>query len=190
MIAPARARFTYAEYLEIEETGTVRHEFLDGVVYAMAGGSPDHAGVQANVIRHLGNALEGRPCRVFTTDLRIRVVATGLATYPDASVVCGRLELDPEDEKGHTAVNPTLLVEVLSPSTESYDRGDKLEHYKRIPSLREVMLVAYDDRRVDLWRRTDGGWTQLVFHEGQHVRLESVDCTMPVDTLYHDPLAG
>lgn len=184
MIEPARARFTYAEYLDVEETSIVRHEFLDGVVYAMAGGSPEHAAVQASVIRRLGNALDGRPCRVFTSDLRIRVVDTGLATYPDASVVCGPLELDPEDAKGHTATNPTLLVEVLSPSTEKYDRGDKLAHYKRIPSLREVMLVAHDDRRVDLWRRTTRGWTQVVFHEGQSVQLESRGCSLSVDEIY------
>ncbi len=184
MIESARAGFTYADYLDVEEASVVKHEFLEGVVYAMAGGSPEPAAIQANVIRHLGNALEGGPCRVYTGDLRIRVVETGLATYPDASVICGSLELDPEDAKGHTGTNPSLLVEVLSPSTEKYDRGDKLAHYKRIPSLREVMLVAHDDRRVDLWRRTTRGWTQLVFHEGQHVQLESLGCTVAVDEIY------
>jgi len=184
----ARSRFTFDEYARLEEEGTIKHEFLDGVVYAMAGGSPDHAAIAANIIRLLGNALDGRPCRVFTTDLRVRVVETGLGTYPDASVICGTLELDPHDTKGHTAVNPVLLVEVLSPTTEDYDRGEKLGHYKRIPSLREVMLVAHDERRVDLWRRTDTGWTQLAVPEGEVVRLRSVDCELAVDAIYRDPL--
>jgi Uma2 family endonuclease len=189
MVAPARARFSYEEYLDVEETSSIKHEFLDGVVYAMSGGTPDHAAVAASVIGLVAAQLAGRRCRVFTSDLRIRVKETGLATYPDASVVCGRVELDPEDKKQHTVVNPTVLVEVLSPSTEDYDRGDKLAHYKRIASLREVMLVAHDDRRVDLWRRTDRGWTQLVFREGQAVELESLGCTLSVDAIYFDPLA-
>lgn len=186
----ARKHFTFAEYVRLEAMSTVKHEFLDGVVYAMAGGSPDHAAVAANVIRLLGNALEGRPCRVYTSDLRVRVLETGLGTYPDASVVCDRIELDPDDEKGHTAVNPTLLVEVSSPSTEDYDRGEKLAHYKRIPSLREVMFVAHDERRIDLWRRTERGWTQLTFSDGRAVELESVGCELSVDAVYRDPLAG
>lgn len=189
MVAPARARFSYEDYVELEETSSIKHEFLDGVVYAMSGGTPDHAAICATVIRLLGTALDGRRCRVFTADLRVRVVETGLATYPDASVACSRLELDPEDERRHTVVNPILLVEVLSPSTEDYDRGDKLAHYKRIPSLKEVMLVAHDDRRVDLWRRTGRGWTQVVFREGQSVELESLGCTLSVDAIYFDPLS-
>ena len=89
----------------------------------------------------------------------MRVKATGLATYPDISVVCGKLETDPDDPGGNTAVNPTLLVEVLSPSTEDYDRGEKLAHYKRIASIREVLLVAHDERRLELWTKTATGWT-------------------------------
>ena len=189
MTQPARQLYSYADYLRLERESTIRHEFLGSEVWAMAGGSPDRSAIAVNVVRMLGNSLAGRRCRVFNTDLRIRVPATGLATYPDASVICGQVELDPDDEKGHTVVNPTLLVEVLSPSTEGYDRGEKLAHYKRIPSLREVMLVAHDDRRVDLWRRTDSGWTQLVSREGERVELMSLDCTLSVREIYLDPLA-
>ncbi|MBI4954639.1 MAG: Uma2 family endonuclease [Myxococcales bacterium] len=185
----ARRAFTFADYVFLEESSPIKHEFLDGVVYAMAGGSPDHAAVCANVIRLLGVALEGKRCRVFTSDLRIRVQATGLGTYPDTSVICGRLELDPEDAKGHTAINPTLLVEVSSPSTDDYDRGEKLAHYKRIASLREVLLLAHDERRVDLWRRAGGHFTQLTYQSGERVVLESLDATLAVDELYRDPLA-
>jgi Uma2 family endonuclease len=185
----ARKRFSFAEYLRLEEESGVRHEFFDGVAYAMAGGSAEHAAVTANIIRHIGNALEGRPCRVYTPDLRVRVAETGLTTYPDASVICDGLETDPEDKQGHTALNPTLLVEVLSPSTENYDRGEKLAHYKRIPTVREIMLVAHDERRVDLWRRTKRGWTQRVFRDGESVELTSLECALPVRDIYFDAFA-
>lgn len=186
----ARQPHSFEEYVELEETGPVKHEFLDGVVWAMAGGSPEHAAVAGNLVRLLGQALLRKRCRVFTSDLRIRVADTGLGTYPDASVICDQLEVDPEDGKGHTVLNPTLLVEVLSPSTEAYDRGEKLAHYKRIDSLREVILVAHDERRVDLWRRVGRSWTQMTFHSGAEVELESLDdVQLAVDDVYFDPLA-
>ena len=187
----ARHPYSFDEYVELEEMSPIKHEYLDGAVWAMAGGSPEHAAVAANVIARLSEALRGRRCRVFSSDLRIRVGQTGLGTYPDASVICDDVELDPEDRKGHTALNPTLLVEVLSPSTEAYDRGEKLGHYKRIPSLREVVLVAHDERRLELWRRTDAGWTQLTVRTGQSLILESLgDVALTVDDVYFDPLAG
>lgn len=186
-----RQAYDFESYLELEASGDTKHEFLDGNVWAMAGGSPRHAAISSRVGRILGQALEGRRCEVYSSDLRIRVQETGLATYPDASVICERIELDPEDRRGHTAINPTLLVEVLSPSTETYDRGEKLAHYKRIPSLCEVMLVAHDERRIDLWRRTATGWTQFTFHAGQQLALESLHgIHLAVDDVYFDPLAG
>ena len=114
---PARQLFSFADYVLLEEMSTVKHEFLDGEVWAMAGGTPDHAAIAGNVFALLTTGLRGERCRVFTSDLRIRVRGTGLGTYPDASVVCDSLELDPEDQKGHTVLNPTVLVEVLSPSS-------------------------------------------------------------------------
>lgn len=186
----ARRRFTFAEYVRLEEDSRHKHEFLDGVVYAMSGGSPDHAAIAVTVSRLLGNALEGKPCRVFSSDLRIRVRETGLGTYPDLSVVCGTLELDPEDPKGHTVVNPVVLVEVLSPSTEDYDRGEKLSHYKRIASLREVILVAHDERRIELWRRVNERWTSFTVREGERIALESVGVEIEVADVYRDPLAA
>lgn len=186
----ARQPYDFDDYLELEASSDVKHEFLDGNAWAMAGGSPEHAAVAGNVIGLLRQALVGQRCRPFSSDLRVRVTETGLATYPDVSVICDQIELDPEDRRGHTAVNPTLLVEVLSPSTEAYDRGEKLAHYKRIAALREVMLVAHDEHRVDLWRRTAEGWTQLTFHAGQAVVLESLHgIRLPVDDVYFDPLA-
>jgi Uma2 family endonuclease len=189
VVLAARQRHSFLEYLAIEEMNPVRHEFCDGEVWAMAGGSPDHAAIAINVASVLREQLRGRPCRVFGSDLRIRVRASGLATYPDASVVCSRLEVDPDDPSGHTVVNPTLLVEVLSPSTEAYDRGEKLAHYKRIPSLREVVLVAQDERRLELWRREGERWTVELARGDEVAHLSSIDCALPLAEIYLDPLA-
>lgn len=183
-----RAVFSFEDYVRLEADSSVKHEFLDGVVYAISGGSPEHAAIAANVIRLLGDALAGKPCRVFTSDLRVRVAETGLATYPDVSVVCDRVELDPGDAKGHTALNPRLLVEVLSPSTESYDRGEKLAHYQRIATLQEVLLLAHDARHADVWRRGADGWTVHRFTDDEAVRLDSVDCELALADVYFDPL--
>jgi Uma2 family endonuclease len=131
---------TYAEYLAAEERSLEKHEFLDGEIYAMSGGMPEHAALAMAFGRTLGNALLGRPCRVFSSDARVRVQNTGLTTYPDVSVVCGKLETDPEDPSAIT--NPVLLVEVLSDSTEARDRGEKASHYRHLASLREYVLVS------------------------------------------------
>ena len=117
MALAARQRFTFEEYLQLEEIAEVKHEFLDGEVWAMAGGSPEPAAVIGNVTTLLNVQLRGQRCRVHTTELRVRAKATGLGTYPDVTVVCGRLERDPDDRSGHTVINPRVVVEVLSPST-------------------------------------------------------------------------
>jgi Uma2 family endonuclease len=146
--------------------------------------------VIANVSTLLNNGLRGKPCRTYSSELRVRVQATGLGTYPDVLVICGRLELDPEDAKKQTAINPRLIVEVLSPSTEDYDRGEKLGQYKRIPTLAEVVLVAHDRREIEIVRReTDGSWSREIAREDQVARLRSVECDLPVGEVYFDPLA-
>jgi Uma2 family endonuclease len=188
----ARQRHSFADYLELEAISRVKHEYLDGQAWAMAGGSPRHAAIAANVAVILAAALRDRPCQVYTSDLRIRVKATGLATYPNLSVVCGKLETDPEDRGANTATNPTLLVEVLSPSTEDYDRGEKLAHYKQIPGVREILLVAHEEHRLELWRKTDTSWTLEVACAGveERLRLSSLDCTLELAEVYRDPLGG
>lgn len=180
-------RNTFDDYLRVEEDSVIRHEFLDGRIWAMAGGTPAHGRICANVITQLNMALEARRCSVYTTDLRIRVRATGLATYPDVSVICGHLELDPDDPKRHTALNPSLLVEVLNPSTEEYDRGEKLEHYKQIASLEEVMLVHQDEHKIVVWRRAGQRWTATEHVDG--VVPLAIGCEVPVAAIYRDPLA-
>lgn len=164
----------------------VKHEFLDGRIWAMAGGTPEHARVCANVIALLHAALRNRPCGVYTTDLRIRVRATGLATYPDVSVICGRPELDPDDPKRHTALNPKLLVEVLSPSIEAYDRGEKLAHYQQIESLEEVVLVHHDERKIVVWRRMGPSWKATEYIDGS--TSLALGCELSVAAVYRDPM--
>jgi Uma2 family endonuclease len=178
--------YSYAEYLELEASSPLKYEWLQGRVYAMSGGTPDHSAIAASVIRSLGNQLEGRPCRVFTSDLRVRVPATGLATHPDVTVVCGRLERDEEDP--NAASNPVVLVEVLSPGTERYDREEKFAHFRRLSSLRAYVLVSQAERRIEVFTRNDDeSWTLREVREGA-ARIEAIGCTLGVDDVYRNPL--
>lgn len=180
---------TYGEYLRREQETGLKHQWIDGEVFAMTGGSPEHARLQAAVAGVLRNLLEGRPCVVYGADLRIRSRETNIATYADVSVVCGDLQTDPEDP--HAVVNPVLVVEVLSPSTEAYDRGQKAAHYRRIPSVQEYVLVAQDAPRIEVFRRVDGNrWEFEDARTGESLRLASIDCTMAVDEVFADPLAS
>jgi Uma2 family endonuclease len=186
---PVRQRYTFLEYLELEAMSPVKHEFMDGHVWAMAGGSPAHAAIATKIAALLVAGLRGRPCRVFSSDLRVRVLATGLGTYPDVTVVCDELQTDPADPKGNTVVNPRVVVEVLSPTTEEYDRGEKLAQYKRIDGLAEIVLVAHDAHRLEIWRRAPDRWSLEVAQEDATARLESIRCDLPVSDVYDDPLA-
>jgi Uma2 family endonuclease len=188
VVSLVRQRFTFAEYLALEEMAAIKHEFLDGNAWAMAGGTPEHAAIAANIIASLSAQLRDRPCRVYTGDLRVRVKATGLGTYPDVTVVCAQLETDPDDPRGHTVTNPKVLVEVLSPSTEDYDRGEKLAHYKRVDSLAEIVLVAHDEPRVEVWRRRGDHWTLEVARDDERAQLESIGAELPLADVFRDPL--
>jgi Uma2 family endonuclease len=174
---------SYADYLRIEQEAGVKHQWIDGEVFAMVGGTPEHARLQLAIGRVLGNALEGGPCVAFSADLRVRSRATNIATYADITVVCGGLETDPDDR--NAATNPTLLIEVLSPSTEAYDRGQKAAHYRRIPSVREYVLVSQDAARIEVFRRAEGGrWIFVEAGAGETLTLESVGCTLVIDELF------
>jgi Uma2 family endonuclease len=180
-----RVHHTYAEYLALEEQGASRHEFLDGEIYAMAGGSPDHAALAAALIAILGRQLPP-DCRVFTSDLRLRIPATGLSTYPDLSVVCGATRRAGDDPLA--VVNPAVLVEVTSPSTEEYDRGEKLRHYKTLGSLRGVVIVSHREPRLTLHRRGDGGWTEETAAPGESLSLPGLGARIAVDEVYRGGL--
>jgi Uma2 family endonuclease len=181
---PARLPYyTYDEYRRFERDSNVKHEFLDGQILAMAGGTLEHAALAAAICTLLGQSLENGPCHWFGSDLRIRVVATGLATYPDVTVICGDVERDPDDR--NNAVNPTVLIEVSSPSTEHYDRGAKAEHYRRIPSLREYVLVSQRERRIERWRPDESdGWQAETAERGGRIDLEAIGVVLDVDAVY------
>lgn len=178
-----RHRHTFLDYLQVEEVSSVKHEYLDGEIYAMAGGTPEHAALCAALIVLVGSKLRGHPCRVYTSDLRVRITATGLATYPDASVICGDPIRDPESRTHVT--NPRVVFEVLSPGTEDYDRGEKREHYQQITSLDAYVVIAQDRRRIELWHRGgDRSWSHRVLGPKETLELEMIDCRVPVDELY------
>jgi Uma2 family endonuclease len=190
MAYPAAAgRMTYAEYLAAEGLAEIRHEFLNGDVWAMSGGTPEHSALAAAIIREIGNALLDRRCRVFTSDLRIRIGETGLSTYPDVAVVCGQVETAPEDADAVT--NPIVLVEVLSDSTEAYDRGAKFAHYRRIASLQAYVLVSQAEPRLEVYGRTDAGlWLLSEARGGETIEIAPLGVTLDVSAVYVNPLAG
>lgn len=162
----------------------VKHEYLAGEIYAMAGGTPEHAALCAALIVLIGVRLRGGPCRIYTSDLRVRVAVTGLATYPDASVVCGEPARDRESRTHIT--NPAVLFEVLSPGTEDYDRGEKREHYQQIASLQAYVVISQDRRQLEVWQRGDAGaWSHRVLGPGDALDLP-IGCGLTVDELYRE----
>jgi Uma2 family endonuclease len=188
MIASAERHhvFSFEEYSAIADKSSVRIEFWDGAILDMSGGSPRHSAICSNLVRVLGAQLRGVPCRVFDANLRVRSIAARRSTYADATVICGPLEIDPSDATRQTVLNPTMLVEVQSPSTESDDRGPKLDCYKLISSVRAVILVAQDEKLVTLHsRHPDGSWQQAVYDRGI-VELPEISCELPVEEIYED----
>ncbi|MDB4944521.1 MAG: hypothetical protein JWP97_4055 [Labilithrix sp.] len=187
MTTARRLHYTYAEYLDALAMSELKLEFHDGDIFAMAGGTPERGMLAASVIALLGQQLAA-PCRIMTSDVKVRVLATGLSTFPDLSVVCGELERAADDPNSIT--NPVVLVEVLSRSTEDYDRGEKLIHYKQIPSLRYVLLVAHDTHLVTLVARDEeGAWVAREHRDGDTLRLERPAVQLAVTDIYR-PLAA
>ena len=181
--AAEKLTHTFAEYIALEEASDTKHELINGEIYATAHGTPEHGRLAMRMAWALRTALGKRPCEVFSSDVRVRVPATGLATYPDLSVVCGRMEIDPENR--NTINNPIVIVEVLSESTESYDRGKKFRHYRSIPSPRDYLLVSQDDVWVEHYvRATDGNWVLHDTLPGGTIALASCGVELRVDRLY------
>ncbi|HKO52244.1 MAG TPA: Uma2 family endonuclease [Polyangiaceae bacterium] len=177
-------RYTYIDYVALEESSSTKHEYLSGEIYAMAGGSEEHSALAAEVLRALGNAVGDRPCRVHTSDLRIYVEATGMATFPDGTLICGKLEQHPPSPRA-TALNPTLLLEVTSDSSEEYDTTTKLESYQTIPSLSDYLIVSHRERRLTLYsRNADGTWLSRVAIRGGKLALSSLTAELLVDEIY------
>ncbi|MES1208131.1 MAG: Uma2 family endonuclease [Pseudomonadota bacterium] len=173
--------YSFTDYLLVEEMGAVKHEYLDGDIYAMAGGSILHAALTSAASVMLANQIRGR-CRTYSSDLRIRVATSGLASYPDVTVVCGPVQTDPESNE--TVLNPSVVVEVLSPSTIEYDLGEKFEHYRQINSLKAVVYVWQDQRRIEVRERTGELWRTAVAESGDGAAIQALDCRLDVDALY------
>jgi Uma2 family endonuclease len=181
MSEPQR-KITAEEYLALERQSEERHEFLDGEMFAMSGASAEHNDIVWNIAAILHAQLRGRPCRASIADMRLRVTATGLHTYPDIVVARGERRFAEPD----TLLNPTLIIEVLSPSTEAYDRGKKFGHYRTIETLQEVVLVSQDRIEVERFsRQPNGDWllseaTRLE----DHLPLPSIGCELSLAAVY------
>jgi Uma2 family endonuclease len=174
---------TPAEYLEEERRAETKSEYFDGQVFAMSGASLRHNIIVANLVVELGRQLKDRPCTVLPSDMRLHV-PTGLYTYPDVTVVCGSPRL--EDEHFDMLLNPTVLIEVLSNSTERYDRGRKAEHYRQIDSLREYLLVSQEEAHIERYlRQNKREWmlTEAIGFE-ENINLPSIDCVLALRDVY------
>lgn len=182
-MATARAlRYTVAEYLVMAEASEERLDLVNGEIVAMAGASPIHEAVVANLIQSLGNRLRGRPCRPFGSNLRVKISETGMYCYPDVTVVCGKLELEPT--RPETLLNPAVIFEVLSESTEGYDRGAKAAHYRQRPGLKAYVFVSTDAKRIEVYSRAEAGWTLGEARETGDLRIEALDLALPLDEVY------
>jgi Uma2 family endonuclease len=180
---PAR-QITEAEYLAFERQSPTRHEYYRGEIFAMAGASRNHGRIAGNAYAALHRQLLARPCELYMNDMRVKSLVTGLFAYPDIAVVCGEPLFI--DEVLDTLLNPTALIEVLSPSTEAYDRGGKFELYRTIESFQEYLLVAQDRPRVEHYaRQADGGWLLRDLADIQaSLHLNLIHCTLTLAEIY------
>ncbi len=188
MTAASRPHYPIEDYVQLELHSNVKHEFLAGEIWAMGGGTPQRAALASAIIAAFIADLRGRPCRVYTSDARVRVQATGLDTYPDVTVVCGGEQLDGDDKLA--LVNPIVLVEVTSPSSDAYDRAEKLDHYQKIASVRDIVIVSHVEARIDVIGRSgEGGeWTTTQARSGR-ILVPSIGCTLDVADIYRYPFA-
>jgi Uma2 family endonuclease len=181
--AAPKTPYTLQEYLAFERRSPIKHEYHDGSIFAMAGTSREHNLIVINLGREVSTQLRNRPCEVYASDMRVLVSRTGLYTYPDVVAVCGEPRF--EDGEVDTLLNPNVIVEVLSESTEAYDRGKKFGHYRRLESLREYVLVAQDEVRVERYIRQGDDWllTELSSLDDT-LHLESIGCAVALREIY------
>ena len=186
-IPQREARFiTEEEYRELEMTSNVKHEYFRGQVYAMSGGTENHADISGNIFTALRNKLRGKPCRPGNSDQMVKVEATGFSTYPDVSVRCQGARF--EGKGNQVLLTPVVLIEVLSPSTAAYDRGEKFEHYKQMPSLQDYLLITQQHVAVDHFHRLESG--DWLLHSAtrleESITLESIGVTLELREIYED----
>ncbi|MFI5378064.1 MAG: Uma2 family endonuclease [Tepidisphaerales bacterium] len=181
-----KRRYTVQDYLTFERESPERHEYRDGAIFVMPGSSIVHSLIAANVIGQIGNRLRSKPCRVYDANLRLRIPRKVLYTYPDVTVICGPPMVDPDDSAGHTVTNPRLIVEVLSPSTEGYDRGEKFDRYRELETLQEYVLISQSAPRIEIFFRQQGGnwlFTPVSGLENA-ARLNSLEIELPLGDAY------
>ena len=176
---------TQAEYLEMERTSGIKHEYCNGEAYAMTGASRRHNLIVANVIRSLGNQLRDSPCRIYPSDMRVKVERTGLLCYPDVSVSCGDEMFS--DDCQDTLLTPAMIVEVLSDSTEGYDRGEKFWHYRQIPSLVNYVLISQHKQKIEVYLRNERGAWELeeTTQDRGEIDLAAIGCRLSISEVYH-----
>jgi Uma2 family endonuclease len=184
MAAVQTPLLTPAEYLAFERESETKHEYVAGEVFAMVGASRRHNLIQSATLTSLNNLLASRPCDVYPSDMRVKVGALGVYTYPDITVVCGETEL--EDSEQDTLLNPTVIIEILSLSTERYDRGLKFHRYQLIPSLRDYLLIAQGRPLVEHFTRDETGRWILVQQagSGEQIHLASIGCVLDLAEIY------
>lgn len=183
MAAPALKYISIEDYLLAERAATEKHESYQGEVFAMSGASLRHNRIQMNITRHLGNKMEGKSCDIFGSDLRVHIPNNSLFTYPDAVIVCGEPQL--LDKAQDTILNPSVIFEVLSPSTQSSDRGDKFKLYRDIPSLQEYVLVATNKVGVQYYSKQNNVWTLHEFSDfSDAINITTIDCTLLLAQIY------
>ena len=187
MSTQAKGRYTLEEYLDLEKDSEIRYEFWDGEIFAMSGGTLEHDRIMGNSFDLLSRELRGRDCQVFTNNMQIKVPAAPPYRYADMSVVCDRVEVE-RFNNNDLLLNPVLIVEVLSRSTEAYDRGDKFTYYKSIPSFREYLLIAQHRPHVTHYvKQSDYQWTYEEINDlTSNLRLLTLDCSLPLDQIYHN----
>ena len=179
-------RVTFEQFLFLLELSHTKLEWFDGIAYAMAGGSLEHSRLASQIGAVLTRELSGKRRLTLQSYMLVKAPIEGFAAFPDASVVCEK-PIMATHEKNPALTNPSVIVEVLSPSTEEYDRGEKFERYKTIESLRDYILVSYDRRRIEVFSR-DSGWAPAVFGEGERASVPSLEATLDVDEIYFNPL--
>ena len=184
MSARPESFLTAQDYLAWEHPKETRHEYLDGHVFAMTGASRRHNLLCGNLFAAIHRQLRGKPCEIYANDMRVKVSETGMYTYPDLVAACGEPRF--EDQAIDTLLNPVLIVEVLSDSTERYDRGAKFTHYRSVPSLREYLLVSQTECRVEQYARQPGSQWLLTEYQDLNacIDLESLGCRLILSEVY------
>jgi Uma2 family endonuclease len=184
MVAGPNPLITREEYLAFERRSETKHKYVAGEVLAVPVANRRHSLIQVASLTSLDNQLRDRPCEVFPSDMRVTISALGIYTYPDITVVCGEPLV--EDEVEDTLLNPTVIIEILSPATEQYDRSRKFHRYQLIPSFREYLLIAQDTCRIDHYvRQPDSRWFQTTYeHPDDVIVLQCIDCTLALADVY------